>query len=74
GDTAANAEIVRDILSGKEKGPRKDIVLLNAAAAIIVGGLAQDFAQAIKIADSSINDGKAQGCLDKLIVISNDHT
>ncbi|TFG48927.1 MAG: anthranilate phosphoribosyltransferase [Candidatus Brocadiia bacterium] len=71
GDAAANAEIIRDILSGKDKGARKDIVLLNAAAAIIVGGLAKDFEKAIRIADSSISGGKAQNCLDKLIVISN---
>lgn len=71
GDVTANAAIIRDILSGKDKGPRKDIVTLNAAAAIIVGGLADDFDEALKIADNAISEQKAQACLEKLIEISN---
>jgi len=71
GDVTANTDIIRNILSGKDKGPRKDIVILNAAAAIIVGGLADDFEDALKIADNSISEQKAQACLEKLIEISN---
>jgi anthranilate phosphoribosyltransferase len=71
GDVTANTDIIRNILSGKDKGPRKDIVILNAAAAIIVGGLADDFEEALKIADNSISEQKAQACLEKLIEISN---
>jgi len=71
GDAAANAKIITQILTGKETGPRKDIVVLNAAAAIIVAGLADDFNPAIKLANASISDGKASACLDKLIEISN---
>jgi anthranilate phosphoribosyltransferase len=70
-DARTSAEILRKILSGKEKGPRKDIVILNAAAAIIVSGLAGDFTAAIGMADASVRDGKAQTCLEKLIEVSN---
>jgi anthranilate phosphoribosyltransferase len=71
GDAITNAGIIRDILAGKETGPRKDIVVLNAAAAVIVAGLAKDFDEAIKIADTSISDGSAMLCLKKLIELSN---
>ena len=71
GDAPTNAKIIRNILVGKGSGPRKDIVILNAAAAIIVAGLADDFESAIKIAETSVSDGKALTCLAKLIEISN---
>ena len=71
GDAIANAALIRDILGGKETGPRRDIVVLNAAAAIIVAGLADDFEQALPLARNSIDDGKAMACLEKLIEVSN---
>jgi anthranilate phosphoribosyltransferase len=71
GDAKTNAETVRNILNGKETGKKKDIVVLNAAAAIIVGGLADDFAQAIEFAQKSIETGKAMKCLEKLVAVSN---
>lgn len=71
GDASANAEIVRDILSGKETCAKKDIVLLNAAAAIIVSGLAKDFVEGIEKADQAISSGQAMKCLESLIQISN---
>lgn len=70
GDAITNAAIVRDILTGKEKGARRDIVILNAAAAIIVGGLADDFESAITLAQASVDSGKAMACLEKLIELS----
>jgi anthranilate phosphoribosyltransferase len=70
-DAKESAKVLRKILNGKEKGPRKDIVVLNAAAAIIVSGLADDFGTAIKMADASVNDGRALACLEKLIEVSN---
>ncbi len=70
-DVKENAEVLRKILNGKEKGPRKDIVILNAAAAIIVAGLADDFESALKLADASVSDGKALACLEKLVEVSN---
>ena len=67
GDAKNNAEIVKNILSGKDNGPRKDIVVLNAAAAIIVGGLADDFASAVNIAGQAIESGEAMHRLEKLV-------
>ena len=66
-----SAAVLKNILAGKETGPRKNIVVLNAAAAIIAGSLADDFNLAIKLADNSIKSGKAIACLEKLIEISN---
>lgn len=71
GDAESNAQIVRSILSGRENGPRKDIVVLNAAAAIIVAGLAKDFVEGIELADKAIENGSAANCLDQLVKISN---
>ena len=70
-DAQTSARIVKDILSGRETGSGKDIVVLNASAAIIAGGLAEDFASAIKLAQASIENGGAQDCLEKLIEVSN---
>jgi len=70
-DAKTSAKVLRDILTGKEKGPRKDIVILNAAAAIIVAGLADDFKPAMKLASASITDGRSLACLEKLIEFSN---
>ena len=71
GDAIANAAVVRDILAGKDKGPRRDIVVLNAAAAIIVAELADDFEQAMGLAKASIDEGKALHCLERLVEVSN---
>jgi anthranilate phosphoribosyltransferase len=71
GDAIANAAVIRDILAGKERGPRRDIVLLNAAAAIVVAELADGFEQALGLAQASIDQGKALHCLEKLVEISN---
>ncbi|MFZ9011575.1 MAG: anthranilate phosphoribosyltransferase, partial [Anaerohalosphaeraceae bacterium] len=71
GDAQINARIVRDILNGNQSGPKKEIVLFNAAAAIIVSGIAKDFVEGIEKADEAICNGNAMSCLDKLIEISN---
>lgn len=70
-DAAGSAKIIKDVLAGRETGIGKDIVVLNASAAIIAGGLAKDFASAIKLAEASISNGGAMTCLEKLIEISN---
>ena len=53
------------------KGPRRDIVVLNAAAAIVVAGLADDFAQAFRWPKLQLTQGKALQCLEKLVEVSN---
>jgi len=70
-DSKTSAEIIRKILKGEETGARKDIVILNASAAIIAGELVSDFKSAIRKADEAIKSGKALECLEKLIKISN---
>lgn len=70
-DAETSAKILSDILGGAETGARKDIVVLNAAAAIIAGDLADDFRSAIELAKASIADGRALDCLEKLIEVSN---
>lgn len=70
-DAEHNAQIIRAVLDGSERGPKRNIVLLNAAAAVIVAGLADDFEDGLEIAKESIESRKAQQALDKLIEISN---
>jgi anthranilate phosphoribosyltransferase len=70
-DAKTNAKIIIDILNGKDKGPGRDIVVLNASAAIIVANLADDFNSALRLANDAIDNGNAAACLDKLIKISN---
>jgi len=66
GDAQQNARIIRDILQG-EKGAARDIVLMNAGAAIYVGGLASDLHEGISSAAASIDSGKAAARLDALV-------
>ncbi|MBO5560972.1 MAG: anthranilate phosphoribosyltransferase [Firmicutes bacterium] len=68
---ADNAEITRSILKGEEKGPKRETVLLNAGAALYVGGKAETFADGVKLAAELIDSGKAYKTLEKLIEISN---
>ena len=66
-----NAQLTRDILSKNLDGPKLDIVLLNAAAALIVDQKARDFKDGIEIARDTILSGKAKLKLDQLIKVSN---
>ena len=71
GQAEENARIMMDILSGRERGPRRDISLLNAAAAIYVGGKAETLASAVRLAGRSIDSGAALEKLKGLKEISN---
>jgi anthranilate phosphoribosyltransferase len=66
GDPALNAEITRAVLSGV-KGPRRDIVCLNAAAGILVGGKAATLQEGFKLAGQSIDTGRAMQALTGLV-------
>jgi anthranilate phosphoribosyltransferase len=66
GDAAQNASLIRAILSG-EAGPRRDIVVANAAAAIVASGRATDFLEGAQRAAASIDSGEARKKLDALI-------
>lgn len=70
GDARRNAEIITGLLEG-EAGPRRDIVLLNAGAALVASGKAADFAQGIGLAADSIDSGRALDKLRRLIEFTN---
>ncbi len=62
-----NAKITRDVLSGTDRGPKRDVVLLNAAAALVVGGKEKDLQAGLARANEAIESGKAQRVLDELV-------
>ena len=66
GDAATNAELTRRVLGG-ERGPHRDIVLLNAAAGVVVAGLAGDMAEGMQVAAGSIDGGGAGRVLERLV-------
>ncbi len=70
GDAKRNATIVRDILAG-DRGPKRDVVVLNSGYALVAAGVASDVAAGIKLAAEAIDSGAAQGKLDGLIRITN---
>jgi anthranilate phosphoribosyltransferase len=69
GDREQNAEIIRGLLAGAP-GPRRDIVLMNAAAALVAGGRANDLRQAAGVAAQAIDSGAARQKLDQLVALS----
>lgn len=62
-----NAKITRNVLDGEEHGPCRDIVLLNAAAALTAGGKASDLQVGLEMAAESIDSGAAIGTLETLV-------
>jgi len=66
GEPEVNAEITRRILSG-EKGPKRNVVLLNASAALVASGKAKDLAEGIRTAEISIDEGAALEKLESLV-------
>lgn len=70
GTSAVNAEIINDILKGK-KGPKRDIVVFNSAAALIAVSKAKNFKEGIALAENSIDKGKAFEKLEMLIEYTN---
>jgi anthranilate phosphoribosyltransferase len=72
GDSPAqNARLIREILAGAP-GPRRDAVLLNAAAAVAAAGHARDLREGIGLAAEAIDSGAAGKRLDELVLFSND--
>ena len=70
GDRAANAEIVRGILQGKERGPKRDAVLLNASAALFVAGKCKTLSDGWNLAAELIDSGQAHRKLEELVAAS----
>ena len=71
GTAEDNAQITRDILSGKEQGGRRNAVLMNAGACFYAAGKAETLADGIKMAAEVIDSGKAAETLEKYIEVSN---
>jgi anthranilate phosphoribosyltransferase len=65
----ASAKIIRELLGGAH-GPARDIVCLNAAAALVVADIAEDLVAGIELANEAIDSGGAQASLDKLVEIT----
>jgi len=70
GDPQANAKALRDVLEG-ELGPFRDVVVMNAGAALMVAGKAPLTADAAKLARDSIDSGRALKALTRLVEVSN---
>jgi anthranilate phosphoribosyltransferase len=70
GDPATNAELARRVLAG-DAGPHRDVVCLNAAAGLVVAGMADDLADGLQAAQAAIDGGGAASALDRLVAVSN---
>lgn len=70
GDPRENAELIRNILSGRLKGPKLDILLLNAGAGLYVAKIADSIEEGIKLARELVNNGKAYEKLNEFIEIT----
>ncbi|MCB0210402.1 MAG: bifunctional anthranilate synthase component II/anthranilate phosphoribosyltransferase [Anaerolineae bacterium] len=70
GTAEQNAEITRAILSGQETGPRRDVVLLNAAAALVAAEKADSLEAGIKLASESIDSGAAMDVLQRFVAFT----
>jgi anthranilate phosphoribosyltransferase len=66
GDKIANAKVVRDILYGDERGPKRDAVLINAAAALLVAGKTKSLAAGWELAGETIDNGAVKLKLEEL--------
>jgi len=73
GGSSVNAEILKTVLQDKSGKPKKDIVILNAAFAILVSGKTDDLNEAVKMAKESIESGKALEKLNEFITATNDY-
>ena len=70
GNAEENAVITRGILSGTLNGARRDVVVLNAAAALVAGGQSKTLREGIRQAKHSLDSGAALQALDRLIEFS----
>jgi len=69
GDPATNADLARRVLDS-ESGPKRDFVLLNAAAGLVAAGVAEDLAEGLAAATDSLDSGRAAAVLERLVAVS----
>lgn len=70
GTVQENVRTVRAILAGEERGPRRDVVLINAAAGLVAADRAEDLREGLAIAAAALDDGSATERLERLIRVS----
>lgn len=73
GTPEANAIMIKDVFSGKNKGPRRQAVILNAAAALMIGDKAASLQDGVRLAKDIIDSGAAQDKLKELVEASHDY-
>lgn len=73
GTPQENAAMIKNVLAGKDQGARKQAIILNAAAALMIGGKADSLVAGIGIADEIITSGKAHEKLNQLVAASQDY-
>jgi anthranilate phosphoribosyltransferase len=67
GEAEENATIIRAVLSGARRDAARSLIVVNAAAALHVGGLADDLRDGAQLAERSIDSGAAEGKLEQLV-------
>lgn len=67
----ASAKIIKDVLSSRRRDEARSLIVLNAAAALLIGGIAKNPVQAARLAEQSIDSGGAQNKLERLIQTTN---
>ena len=70
GGTTENAQILRAVLSGKDQGPKRDVVAANAGAALTVAGLAPDLETGVRTALATLSSGRALRTLERYVETS----
>lgn len=71
GTPAENAAITKAVLEGRERGAKRDAAVLNAAAALFVAGKAGSLEKAVKLAEETIDSGRALSKLEQFVILSN---
>jgi anthranilate phosphoribosyltransferase len=71
GDAPANAQIIRGVLSGERRDEARALIVINAAAALFIGGKAESLSAAARLAEESIDGGAAEVKLEQLIKATN---
>ncbi|HWT26529.1 MAG TPA: anthranilate phosphoribosyltransferase [Mobilitalea sp.] len=73
GTPEANAVMIRDVFSGKDKGPRRQAVILNAAGALMIGEKTSNLKEGVQLAKDIIDSGAAQDKLNQMIEASHSY-
>jgi anthranilate phosphoribosyltransferase len=72
GDVQGNSKIIREVLGGERRDAARGLIVLNAAAALFVGGLANTLQKAAALAETSIDSGAAMSKLKQLVAMTNE--